>query len=119
MTSNISDVSPIYTILALGVYALLLFLGDKMKPSKLVSFIAKHSFSIYLVHMMILIPLKNTLPIFPGAPSFLMFIGVTLFVFIASTIAAFLIDTTIVEFSKKMFDRLFKRFLPKQDNKAA
>ncbi len=119
MTSNITDVSPIYTILALGVYALLLFLGDKMKPSKLVSFIAKHSFSIYLVHMMVLIPLKNTLPIFPGAPSFLMFIGVTLFVFIASTIAAFLIDTTIVEFSKKMFDRLFKRFLPKQDNKAA
>jgi len=69
--------------------------------------------------MMILIPLKNTLPILPGATSFLMFISITLFVFVASTIAAFLIDSTIIEFTKKLFDRLFKRFLPKQDNNAA
>ena len=48
-----------------------------------------------------------------------MFISITLFVFVASTIAAFLIDSTIIEFTKKLFDRLFKRFLPKQDNNAA
>lgn len=115
MTANAQDVSPLFTILSIGVYALLLHFGEKMKPCKLISFIAKHSFSIYLIHMMILMPLEHFLPAIGGIQSLLIFIAVTLFVFTTSTIAAALLDKVIIDPAKVLFDKLFKRFLPKQD----
>lgn len=114
MRTNVQDISPIFTILSLGVYALLLFLGDKMNPSKFVSFIAKHSFSIYLVHMMILLPLEGVLPILSGKWSLLMFAGVTLLVFTASTGVAFVLDKVVIDPAKNLFDKAFKRFLRDQ-----
>lgn len=115
MTANAQDVSPLFTILSIGVYALLLHFGEKMEPRKLISFIAKHSFSIYLIHMMILMPLEHFLPTIGGIQSLLIFIAVTLFVFTTSTIAAALLDKAIIDPAKVLFDKLFKRFLPKQD----
>lgn len=113
MRTNVQDISPIFTILSLGVYALLLAIGDKTKPSKIISFIAKHSFSIYLVHMMILLPLESVLPILPGKWSFLVFAGVTLLVFTLSTGMAFLLDKVIVDPAKNLFDKLFQRYVSK------
>ena len=114
MRTNVQDASPLFTILSFGVYSLLLFLGDITKPSRVVSFIAKHSFSIYLVHMMVLLPFEIILPILPGPTSFLMHIGVTLLVFAASTAIAFVLDEAIINPAKAVFDKIFKRFLPKQ-----
>lgn len=119
MRTNVQDISPIFTILSLGVYALLLFLGDKMNPSKFVSFIAKHSFSIYLVHMMILLPLEGVLPILSGKWSLLMFAGVTLLVFAASTGVAFVLDKVVIDPAKNLFDKAFKRFLRDQSAESA
>lgn len=119
MRTNVQDISPIFTILSLGVYALLLFLGDKMNPSKFVSFIAKHSFSIYLVHMMILLPLKGVLPILSGKWSLLMFAGVTLLVFAVSTGVAFVLDKVVIDPAKNLFDKAFKRFLRDQSTESA
>ena len=115
MRTNAQDASPLFTILSFGVYSLLLFLCDIAKPSKVVSFIAKHSFSIYLVHMMVLLPLESILPILPGPTSFLMHIGVTLLVFAASTAIAFVLDEAIINPAKAVFDKVFKRSLSKQN----
>ena len=119
MRTNVQDISPIFTILSLGVYALLLFLGGKMKPSKFVSFIAKHSFSIYLVHMMILLPLEGVLPILSGKWSLLMFAGVTMLVFAISTGVAFVLDKAVIDPAKNLFDKAFKRFLRDQSAESA
>ena len=119
MRTNVQDISPIFTILSLGVYASLLFLGDKMNPSKFVSFIAKHSFSIYLVHMMILLPLEGVLPILSGKWSLLMLAGVTLLVFAASTGVAFVLDKVVIDPAKNLFDKAFKRFLRDQSAESA
>ena len=115
-TGGLQDSSPFYTVLAIGIYIGLLQLGEKMKPSRAVSFIAKHSFSIYLVHMMILIPLHSVIPVMEGPISFLGFLGAFAIVFPLSLLLAFVLDKCVVDPAELLFDKLFKRFLEKGKN---
>ena len=115
-TGGLQESSPFYTGLAIGIYIGLLQLGEKMKPSRAVSFIAKHSFSIYLVHMMILIPLHSVIPVMEGPISFLGFLGAFAIAFSLSLLLAFVLDKCVVDPAELLFDKLFKRLLEKRKN---
>lgn len=108
MRADIHDQSPFYTILAVGIYMALLRWGStRKKESRLVSCAAKHSFSIYLIHMMILLPVTRLLPLFPGGWSIVCHVGVTVAVFAASLALAVLLDRFVIDQLKKLFDKAF------------
>lgn len=64
ITEHIHDISPLFTIVTFALFFGLKKLGggagwpDRVKMA--ISFVAKHSFSVYLVHMMVLEPLSKT-----------------------------------------------------------
>lgn len=116
LRADVHDQSPFYTILAVGIYMAILRWGaSRKKESKLVSFAAKHSFSIYLVHMMILLPLTRALPSFSGVASLAVHIGVTVVVFTLSLLLAALLDRFVMAPLKKLFDKsMGKLVFPKE-----
>lgn len=113
---NVYDTSPLYTVLAMAIYMFLLRLGNRIKQNKALSFIAKHSFSIYLVHMMVLHPVFQFAPMLAGPFSILVHIGFTATVFIASLALAVLIDKVLLDPAKSLFGRLFKRISTKNSD---
>lgn len=106
LVADVHDRSPFYTILAVGIYMALLRWGaSRKKESKLVSFAAKHSFSIYLVHMMILLPITRMLPPFEGILSIVCHIGLTVTVFALSLLLAAVLDRVVMNPLKSLFDK--------------
>lgn len=95
-TYGVHDTSPLYTVFAIALYILILEAGEKLEGSKLVSMVAKHSFSIYLVHMMVLLPLHNALPRCSGLMGVAMHWGSTAIVFIASLGISIVLDAAII-----------------------
>ena len=116
LNSDVHDKSPFYTILAVGIYMAILRWGaSRKKESKFVSFAAKHSFSIYLVHMTILLPLTRILPPFSGVVSLAAHLGVTVVVFALSLLLAAVLDRLVMEPLKKLFDKsMGKLVFPKE-----
>ncbi len=105
-TASVHDTSPFFAILSIGIYIALLRWGSSRKRElKIVSFIAKHSFSIYLVHMMILTPLARALPQFTGVLSIVCHIGITLVAFALSLIVAAALDRLVMDQIKRLFDK--------------
>lgn len=110
-TAGLHDTSPFYTILAVGVYLLVIAGSKRLKPNRAVSFLAQHSFSVYLVHMMFLMPISNALSgMFTGPASIAAYLAVVALVFACSTAAAAVIDAVIV----KPVQRLFNKAVPEK-----
>lgn len=105
-TQGIHDISPFYTILAIGIYIFLLNAFRSAKPSRMVSFIAEHSFSVYLVHMMFLWPIQNNLPPVSGALSILLYLGVVALVLCLSLACAIVVDALLIKPTQRLFDYL-------------
>lgn len=103
------DTSPLYTIFAIALYAALLSLGDRIGRSRLVSLVAEHSFSIYLIHMMILLPLENVLPRATGLSGIALHWGATAIVFSASLVASIIIDPLIIKPAQALYARAVRR----------
>lgn len=102
--SGIHDTSPFYTILALGLFVGIAHAAQNAKPRKAISYMAKHSFSVYLVHMMILTPVVAILPAFSGIGSIAAYIGVVAVTFLLSLALAIVIDAALVKPAQKLFD---------------
>ena len=110
------EVSPLYTVMAVGIYVALLDLGEKIPRFRLVSFVAKHSFGIYLCHMMVLYAIQPFFMFDQGISTIAVHGLFAVVVFAASTVLAWLIDSTAVKGAKALFDAVANRIAP---NKAA
>lgn len=109
-TAGMQDTSPLYTVLAIAIYLSLLKIGEHAKPNVVISFIAKHSFSVYLVHMMVLIPLQSIQALyFDGPISMLSFVIMTTIVLTGSLAVSFLLDSLVFGPVQRAFDALWKR----------
>lgn len=108
---GVFDVSPFYTVAALGLYGVILYAFRNAKPSRAVSFLAQHSFSVYLIHMMVLMPLARSLPPLEGAASLLGHIGVTAVVFGITLVLAIVADAVLVKPCQRLFDKVTGKLL--------
>ncbi|MDO4443815.1 MAG: acyltransferase [Slackia sp.] len=104
------ETSPLYTIMAVGLYLALLDWGEKVPHFRLVSFIAKHSFGVYLCHMMVLYSLQRFFLFDQGLSTIGVHILFALVVFAVSVPLAWLIDSTVVKGAKWLFDAIFGIF---------
>ena len=107
------DNSPFYMLSSMGFYLVLLFIGNRIpmggKLSKAISFIARHSFTVYLVHMMVLLPLSRVLPVLEGGASIGMHWVLALFTFAISLIIAWLVDCVLIKPVQALFDILVEK----------
>lgn len=102
VTNYIHDLSPIFTIITLGTYFGILSLVNRLKDklsnlSPIIMFIAKHSFVVYLVHMMVFEITINYYPVqWTGSLSILLHLVMTVIVFIFSLIVAVVVDNFLL-----------------------
>lgn len=108
-SANAFDLSPLYTILSAGIYLLLLRAGNKMQSNAFVTFAAKHSFSVYLIHMMVLLPVASALPKVWGPASIGMHILTTAIVFVVSLFISIVLDRIVIDPLKALFDRVTRK----------
>lgn len=106
-SAGLHDTSPFYTILAVGVYLLVIAGAKRLKPSAAISFLAQHSFSVYLIHMMFLMPISGALSgLFAGPASIAAYLAVVALVFACSLVAAVAIDSVVVKPVQRLFDKV-------------
>ena len=81
ITVYVHDISPVFTIFTLGMYSIFLTIGRmrfSSKAEKMFIFLSKHSFSVYLIHMMVLETVIEYSPSVTGGGSIVRHILVTL-----------------------------------------
>lgn len=104
--AGVNDSSPFYVIASVSIYVLLYAFGNKTKPNKLVSLIAKHSFGLYMCHIPVLQTFQCILP--PLARPAAHF--VLLIIVLAITLPiVMLIDATFVRLLQMAADVIYKR----------
>ncbi len=101
--------SPIYLFYIVGIY---LFLGrvciiknDKIK--KVISFLAKHSYSMYLMHVFPLEVLKTNNPIlnlYPNINAYILYVIIIVIVFFTSLIGAIIMDNLLLKPLKRFLN---------------
>lgn len=71
VTSNYIVETPFYVISGIGVFVVLARLGSRMSGllERAVAFVAAHSFTVYLVHIMVLVQISDRLPAVAGPVS--------------------------------------------------
>lgn len=109
------ETSPLYTIMAVGLYLALLDWGEKLPKFSFVSFVAKHSFGIYLCHMMVLLAIQKFFMFDQGLSTMGVHVLLSVVAFALSLAAAWLIDSTAVKGAKAVFDAAFGWFDKKKE----
>lgn len=109
------ETSPLYTVMAVGLYLALLDLGEKMPKFSFVSFVAKHSFGIYLCHMMVLLAIQKFFMFDQGFSTMGVHVLLTAAAFALSLGAAWLIDSTAVKGAKAVFDAIANRIAARKE----
>ena len=107
--NGIHDISPFYTLLAIGVYFAVLSLAQNARPSRFVSFLANHSFTVYLVHMMFLPFVTNAIPHWLGAASLATYAICVAITFALSVLCAVVLDAVLIKPAQRGFDWIVAR----------
>jgi peptidoglycan/LPS O-acetylase OafA/YrhL len=97
---------------SVGLYLFLLEVGDKIRGElaiRCIEFAARHSFTVYLIHMMILMPLSRVLPVQSGFASLGMFVVLASLTLIASLALAAALDFALVRPVQRFFDILVEK----------
>ena len=105
ITVNVHDISPLFTIVVLGAFFALYEAGSRI-PEKLqgvFSFVAKHSFSVFLCHMMVLEQVRPLLATVMGPGSIANHLLYTLVTLVGSVLAAVILDNTVIRWLKLAF----------------
>lgn len=103
---GVHDISPFYTLAAVGIYVFLFRLGGHLKSGALFSTVAPHAFSVYMVHMVVLGLVSSFVAPLPGALSLVTY-AVTLVLTIAgSLLVAVVLDKTVIALLQNAFDRI-------------
>ena len=110
-SSGAFDTSPFYLITYVGLYGLLLWLGDGVVPSlrRPISFCARHSFTVYMIHMMVLIPLSAAVPKLYGVASLVEHVGLSVVTIVICVLLSALLDTLLIKPLQRLFDILAQK----------
>lgn len=109
---GIFDDSPLYMLASTGLFLALVSLGRRIKgerATQCVAFVARHSFSVYLVHMVVRHHLLAVAPIVEGIASIGFHVVFTLAVALVSLVVAVVLDTILVKSVQGGFDGVVKR----------
>ncbi|MDY4041247.1 MAG: acyltransferase [Collinsella sp.] len=101
------DNSPFYMVLSIGMYLALLRLGGLVRGERaraVIAFAARHSFTVYLVHMPVMHLLRGLMPAAPGALGFVLHPVLTAATILVSLAVALAIDTALVRPAQRLFD---------------
>lgn len=99
------DISPLYTVYAVALYVTILRLARAAKPVKAISFMAKHSFGVYLTHMMVLYAIAGYFYTSGALGSVVAHLGLTAIAFALSLLAAVFVDYIAVRPLQFVFDK--------------
>lgn len=111
------DTSPLYTLVAVGMYYMLLDLGNRLGSCAAISFVAKHSLGVYLVHVVFLRLIASFLGAkFELTAGFVAFGAIVLLSVAASLVTAFVIDSLIVRPFQRIFDAILSTCKRLSDN---
>ncbi|MBY4797088.1 acyltransferase family protein [Collinsella sp. AGMB00827] len=116
------DNSPLYAIAALGIYLGLLEIGDRIHARyivQVIGFVARHSFTVYLVHLHVLDYLKGFFPSVSGLAAIGAHLGLTLATIGLSLAIALIIDTILVHPAQRLFDLAHSLFATRHNRAAA
>ncbi len=102
------DTSPAMLLVSFALYLGLLALGDRVGSCKIFSFVAKHSFGVYLVHNVILGLYVSLVPQIEGVASIPFHWLTTLCVLVLSLMLAVVLEAVFINPAKKLFDRCVK-----------
>lgn len=80
-----------------------------MQSNAFVTFAAKHSFSVYLIHMMVLLPVASALPKVWGPASIGIHVLTTAIVFVVSLFISIVLDRIVIDPLKALFDRATRK----------
>lgn len=104
------DVSPLYTIYSVGLFMLITRVGRHVLErfslaERACAFVAKRSFSVYMVHVMLLVPLSAPFIGYGGIASIFAQMGFTVITLAASLALSVLADLLVVGPLQRLFDR--------------
>lgn len=100
------DISPLFTIYAVALYMTILRLARAAKPLKVVSFMAKHSFGVYLTHMMVLYKISGYFYASGALGSVTAHFCLTITAFVLSLMVAVAVDLVAVRPLQYIFDKV-------------
>lgn len=109
------DLSPIYIFAAIAVYFILLRLGEQIQSSghvklqAIISFVAKHSYTVYLCHMIVVDTLRPLLPAIPPNMAFVPFLLLFPAALVLAVALAFMLDVTLVSWAKRLYSVMIGR----------
>ena len=105
-TAQLYDNCPVFVVLAISLFVIVLDVAREWTPRAAVSFVAKHSFGVYLCHMLVMNSLASLMPALDGGLSIArcaLLWGAT---FVVSLALAALVDTLVVGPLTKLYDRV-------------
>lgn len=114
---GIFDSSPLYMLASVGFYLALVSAGRHVRgkaATTLVSFVARHSFSVYMIHMVVKKLLTPLLPSIEGIASIFCHLGFTLVVAAVSLLASVVLDALLIRPVQRAFDCAALRLGPRR-----
>ena len=111
VTSNYIVETPFYVISGIGVFVVLARLGSRMGGllERAVAFVAAHSFTVYLVHIMVLVRIAGWLPAITGPASIGLQWVLAAMTFLISLGIATLVDVLLMNPLSKGFMGIFSK----------
>ncbi|MCI2241766.1 acyltransferase [Adlercreutzia faecimuris] len=108
------DVSPLYTIYSVGLFVLIARTGRRVLErfplaERACAVVAKRSFSVYMVHVMLLVPLSAPFVGYGGIVSIFAQMGFTIVTLAASLVLSVLADLLVVGPLQRLLDRARRR----------
>lgn len=103
------DISPLYLLSSVGIYAALYKAGISVGKSKVVQWVARRSFTVYLVHgavLAVLMKEMRSLPKLLGFESFLGFLALAAIALVISLALATVLDLLVVHPLQRAFDKV-------------
>lgn len=101
--AHTNDSSPFFAAASVSVYVIFYACGSRMKPNRLVSLIAKHSFGIYMCH----IPVLQTIqPLMPSMVRPAAHLALLLLVMVITLPIVIVLDKTAVKLVQAAADRI-------------
>ena len=106
------ETSPTFMVISLAAYGALLELGGRLRPSRAVSFVARHSFTVYLTHMLLLNPLLSLVGAATGLAGVVRWAVATPVVLLAALLVSAALDALVIGPLKRVYDAAAARLLP-------
>lgn len=108
--SRAFDTSPVFTLASVGVYYVLLDIGNAIGSCRVVTFVARHSLGVYLVHMVFLQQIVSVLESLWGPNSDFLIYGSAVVLSVLFSIGfALLVDNILVKPAQLLFDKALSR----------